>query len=157
NYQDLLQSKDGGRAVAGARSSYNLRAADAPAEAIASGNAEVLRLALNTAPPALRRQRAPNGRPQTSTPASTTEAARQYGQQSQFAGGRTFFQNDRQWVDSLVQQQKNPRSVRVQFGSTEYFELIRKQPRSVPWLALGRNLQFVIVCAVYVIYELLLA
>ena len=81
------------------------------------------------------------------------ERMEQYTQQQRFVNGRNFFQNGNQWVDSSVQKQQNAKRVRVQFNSTEYFELVRKQPQALPWLALGQNVQFVLDDTLYEIYE----
>lgn len=43
--------------------------------------------------------------------------------------------------------------MRIQFGSAEYFDLVAKQPKALPWLALGQNVQFVLNDTVYDIYE----
>jgi hypothetical protein len=77
----------------------------------------------------------------------------QYSQQTQFVAGKSFFQNDKQWIDSAVQKHASAKRVRVQFGSAEYFDLIAKQPKALPWLALGQNVQFVLDGTVYDIYE----
>ncbi|HEX4342324.1 MAG TPA: hypothetical protein VH255_02980, partial [Verrucomicrobiae bacterium] len=70
-----------------------------------------------------------------------------------FVTGRNFFQNSNQWVDASVQDNQKAKHVRVQFDSPEYFELARKQPQTLPWLALGNNVQFVLDGTVYEIYE----
>ncbi len=75
------------------------------------------------------------------------------GRQSQFVGGRTFFQNGSQWIDSRVQKANNTRQVRIQFSSPEYFDLLAQKPEVRPWLALGQNVQFVLGDTVYEIYE----
>ena len=51
--------------------------------------------------------------------------------------------------------QKSPKAtrVRIQFGSTEYFELIAQNSKALPWLALGQNVQFVLNDTLYDIYE----
>ena len=77
----------------------------------------------------------------------------QYSQQAQFVGGKSFFQNDQQWTDSAVQNHPSAKLVRIQFGSAEYFDLVAKQPKALPWLALGQNVQFVIDNTIYDIYE----
>jgi hypothetical protein len=77
----------------------------------------------------------------------------QYTQQQRYVNGRNFFQNGNQWVDSTVQDNQSAKHVRIQFNSAEYFDLISKQPQSLPWLALGNNVQFVLNGAVYEIYE----
>jgi hypothetical protein len=43
--------------------------------------------------------------------------------------------------------------VRLQFNSPEYFALAARESRALPWLSLGRNVQFVLDGAVYEIYE----
>ena len=77
----------------------------------------------------------------------------QYSQQAQFVAGKSFFQNDQQWIDSAVQKHPNAKRVRIQFGSAEYFDLVAKKPKALPWLALGQNVQFVLDNTVYDIYE----
>ena len=79
----------------------------------------------------------------------------QYSQQGkgQFVAGRNVFQNGNQWVDSQAQKQQNARRLRIQFNSPEYFDLAAKQPKALPWLALGQNVQFVLDDTVYEIYE----
>ena len=77
----------------------------------------------------------------------------QYTQQTRFAGGKNFFQNGNQWMDSLVQKTPNAKKIRIQFNSTEYFELIAKNSKALPWLALGQNVQFVLADTVYEIFE----
>ena len=83
----------------------------------------------------------------------TANRIMQYTEQQQYVNGRTFFQNNGQWIDSEVQKQKDAKRVRVQFGSTEYFDLLRKEPETRAWMALGQNIQFVLKGAVYEIYE----
>ena len=77
----------------------------------------------------------------------------QYAQQSQFVAGKNFFLNGKQWIDSEVQKHSKAKRVRIQFGSPEYFELVARDAKALPWLALGQNVQFVLENAVYDIYE----
>jgi Ca-activated chloride channel family protein len=77
----------------------------------------------------------------------------EYTQQTRFAGGRNFFQNGNQWVDTRVQQLKTPDKQRVQFNSTEYFNLVLDHPESRPWLALGANVVFAVGNTVFEVYE----
>jgi hypothetical protein len=77
----------------------------------------------------------------------------QYSQQAQFVAGKSFFQNDQQWIDSAVQKHPEAKRVRIQFGSAEYFDLAAQHPNALPWLALGQNVQFVLDHTVYDIYE----
>jgi ABC-type nitrate/sulfonate/bicarbonate transport system ATPase subunit len=65
----------------------------------------------------------------------------------------SFFQNDKQWIDSDIQKSPKATRVRIQFGSTEYFELIAQNSKALPWLALGQNVQFVLNDTLYDIYE----
>ena len=67
-----------------------------------------------------------------------------YTRQTQFAGGRNFFQNNGQWIDAGVQKLPKAKHVRIQFGSPEYFDLIKRHPETAPWLALGPQVQFVL-------------
>jgi len=82
------------------------------------------------------------------------ERAAQYTQQNKFVNGRNFFQNEQQqWIDPTVQNLANAKRVRLQFNSAEYFALAAKESRALPWLSLGRNVQFVLDGTVYEIYE----
>jgi Ca-activated chloride channel family protein len=89
--------------------------------------------------------------------ASSAEQAReklvQYSQQSQFVNGRNFFQNGNQWLDSEVQNQQAAKHIRLQFNSQDYFDFMAKNQQALPWLALGRNVEFVLDSVIYEIYE----
>ena len=71
--------------------------------------------------------------------------------QSQFAGGKTFYQNNG-WVDSEVQNLNGAKPVRIQFNSKPYFEFLAANASAAPWLALGNSVQFVLGGKVYEIY-----
>ena len=77
----------------------------------------------------------------------------QYTQQTQFVGGRSFYQNGKQWIDAAVQKLKDAKRVRVQFGSQDYFDLLARKPQTQAWLALGQNVQFALGDTVYEVYE----
>jgi hypothetical protein len=47
----------------------------------------------------------------------------------------------------------NAKSVRIQFGSKEYFEFLSQHPQAAPWLALGQNVRFALGGVVYEIVE----
>lgn len=163
NYHFFMKDKSGDKAIAGARSYNQLKSADAPSLAIAAGNVD----AFSVAPESLafeRLQRRPalvaNGSvlpaqpPAVAGKALTLEgAAQQYAQQSRFIGGKTFFQNQTNWVDADTQKFENAKKVRVQFASKEYFDLQRNHPKAQTWLALGNNVQFVMDGTVYEVYE----
>jgi Ca-activated chloride channel family protein len=89
-------------------------------------------------------------------PAASAQAREQliqYSRQSQFVNGRNFFQNGAQWMDSEVQKNQAAKHTRLQFNSPEYFDFLAKNQQALPWLALGRNVQFVLDGVVYEIYE----
>ncbi len=67
--------------------------------------------------------------------------------------GRAFYQSGDYWVDSRVQKKKSKKVVRIQFGGKKYFSLLKKQPQSGQFLALGRNVRFVMNNQVYEVYE----
>ena len=119
--------------------------ADAAAPAAASGALESRR--------ALGLPAQSGAAPAVSPADKSKERLVEYSQQAQFVAGKSFFQNDQQWIDSAVQKQPNAKRVRIQFGSAEYFDLVAKQPKALPWLALGQNVQFVLDNTVYDIYE----
>ncbi|HEX4646677.1 MAG TPA: hypothetical protein VH598_13820, partial [Verrucomicrobiae bacterium] len=167
NYFRYKTDKDGDGAVAGSRYGLALKSADSSSAAINGGQVESLRsLALPAGESEAFRRR--YGRlPESAalTPAQTTNSispagpesapARlvEYTQQTQFVAGRNFFQNRGQWIDSQAQKLPNAKRVRVQFGSADYFDLLKKHPETAPWLALGTQVQFVLDNAIYEIYD----
>lgn len=156
-YEAFKDKKDGDLGVAGSRSFQMLKTAES-AEAIVSGNVEVLRVApsavSSAAAPGTSKSIGSRNRPDEGAQAgSHLSAAKQYEQQSQFVGGRTFFQNGDQWIDAGLQRKGDARHVRLQFGSDEYFTFLRNHPIARGWLALGKNVQFALGEAVYEIYE----
>ncbi len=136
--------RSGASSVGGARYGMTLKSANAAAPAAASGAVESRR-ALGL--PGY----AGNG------PAPLADQGKEklvhYAQQTQFVAGKSFFQNEKQWIDSAVQNSPKAKRVRIQFGSAEYFNLVAKEARVLPWLALGQNVQFVLDNTVYEIYE----
>src|SRR3974390_509137 len=91
----------------------------------------------------------------SSAPAPDTTEARvaRYSQQSQFVAGKTFSQNDKQWIDSAIQKSPNAKHLQLQFGSDDYFAFLARHPQAAPWLALGQNLQLLLDDTVYDIHE----
>ncbi|HEV7926434.1 MAG TPA: VIT domain-containing protein [Verrucomicrobiae bacterium] len=141
-----FKARRGGRgALADARYGSTLRLADSPGVAAASSAFEAnLALGLPGTPVQ-----------SISTPSTDSrERVAQYTQQTRFVNGKNFFQNqDQQWIDSDVQNLANAKRVRVQFDSEEYFALAAREPHALPWLALGRNVQFALDGTVYEVYE----
>ncbi len=144
-WRDFKEERSGGKAVASARYGMAFKSANAAAPAAASGALEARR--------ALGLADGSGGAPAATAADKSKERLVQYSQQAQFVAGKSFFQNDKQWIDSAVQKHPNAKRVRIQFGSKEYFDLVAKQPKALPWLALGQNVQFVLDNTVYDIYE----
>jgi Ca-activated chloride channel family protein len=151
NYNYFMKDKGGERGVASARSYSSLKGADAPGDAIALGNVEALRAAPQSAPGRAAITVAPGLATGRKVVAEAT--AKQYAEQSRFVGGKTFFQNQSQWIDADAQRFENAKRVRVQFGSAEYFELQKKHPKAQTWLAVGNNVRFVLAGTVYEVFE----
>jgi Ca-activated chloride channel family protein len=148
-WQSLREQKVGEAAIAGARYGLALKSASSAADAISRGNEAAQRPLYPAAPRAVR-----GGTPNPAVAANTgTPDLIQYAEQSRFVGGRNFYQNGNQWLDANVQKFANAKRRRIQFNSTEYFDLVEKKPDVRPWLALGQNIQFVLDSTVYEIYE----
>ena len=77
----------------------------------------------------------------------------QYTQRAKYIAGRAFFQNGNQWIDNNVSAKNDEKSVRIKFGSDEYFALIAQHPEARPWLALGQNIKLLLGASVYDIYD----
>jgi Ca-activated chloride channel homolog len=149
-YQRSMAERYGVTPVARARSEQALRQATAPADAIRLGAQEAERgLAAQPASTAVPITRLP-GRPapavRPASPVDLTGASR-------FVGGRTFFRNDDQWIDSGIQGAQQAERRRIQIGSPEYFELLSQRPETSPWLALGPRVQFLLGRTVFEIHD----
>ncbi len=157
NYSFFMKDKSGGRAVASSQSYNRLKQADAPSLAIQEGNVDAFKAAEPAQTMPLRRYAGaatgPAAPASAGKPVTLEFAAQQYAQQSRFVAGKTFFQNQAQWVDADAQKFEKAKKVRVQFASAEYFDLQKKHPKAQAWLALGNSVQFVLEGTVYEIYE----
>ena len=69
------------------------------------------------------------------------------------AGGKTFYRNGKQWVDSQLSKLKNTEPVKIKFNSEEYFALLKNHQEASVWLALGPNVTFVMGNKVYQVEE----
>jgi hypothetical protein len=69
---------------------------------------------------------------------------RNYAQQVKRVAGRAFYQNQNRWTDSAAQGRADLKQQTIQFGSDDYFALLRDHPTAAQWLALGNNVDFVI-------------
>ena len=78
---------------------------------------------------------------------------RNLAQQVKNIQGRAVYNTGKFWVDSQVQLQKSQTVNRIQFASDGYFKLLKKEPQSAQFLALGKNIRFVMNNTIYEIYE----
>ena len=144
-WNSFKTESSGGAAVAGARYGMAFKSANAAAPAAVNGALEGRRsLGLSDVASSVA---------EPSSADRSKDRLVQYSQQTQFVAGKSFFQNQKQWIDSAVQKHPNAKQVRIQFGSAEYFDLVAKNAKALPWLALGQNVQFVLDNTVYDIYE----
>ena len=105
---------------------------------------------------------------QSSSPASLSKSApdssakkagyraaqtRNYAQQCQVVKGRAFYQNRNVWTDSTAQAGKALRLRTVKFGSSDYFDLLKRNPGVAQWLALGSNVDVVVDDTLVIIRE----
>lgn len=68
--------------------------------------------------------------------------------------GRAIYNVGNTWIDSHLQKYGQNQSVqRIQFASTDYFKLLKSQPQSAQFLALGKNVRFVMNNEVFEIFE----
>jgi len=67
--------------------------------------------------------------------------------------GKTFYRNDDIWVDSEAQQLKDPKPIKIKFGSEEYFDLLKAHEDAQQWLSVGTRCQVVIDGKLYEITE----
>jgi Ca-activated chloride channel family protein len=142
NWNDFKTETGGEKAVAASRYGLALKLADSSAAAVQGATVESVRtLGLSSA-----------NAPESQPPAGRVRVA-EYSRQTRFAGGKSFFQNNDQWIDSAVQANREAKVTRIQFGSAEYFDLATKNPKALPWLALGSKVQFVLDDTIYNIYE----
>jgi len=67
--------------------------------------------------------------------------------------GRAVYQSNNVWIDSAVQNVRTTSRRKIQFGTKEYFGLLANEPASAQFLALGKNVQFVLNNVLYEIHE----
>jgi Ca-activated chloride channel family protein len=144
SWHQFTKDQSGDAGVASALSGLALKSADAPAVATLGAEAAFSRRYGMAAGP-------------SAVPGGTVQLGRakvdSYAQQTQFVSGKNFFLNGNQWLDTAVQKIPNARTVRIQFGSKEYFDLLAEHPQAAPWLALGQNVRFALDGVVYEVVE----
>jgi Ca-activated chloride channel family protein len=143
---DAFKNETGGeKGLAGARYGGGLRMAENSSAGISAAKEANRAVGISGSVPAITAAPAPE---------SNVRLAQYSNEgQGQFVAGRNAFLNNNQWIDSLVQKQSNARHIRIQFNSPEYFALAANEPKALPWLALGQNVQFVLNGSIYEIYE----
>jgi hypothetical protein len=58
-----------------------------------------------------------------------------------------------QWIDPQVQSGTDGRPTRIRWGSPEYFQLLSQKPAAAAFLALGRNVKFMLGRELFEIHE----
>lgn len=144
-WQQFKDDRGGDSGVAGSLSSLALRSANAPSAATA-GAETAFRRSYGLAGPSV-------AQPATSGPDTSESRLVRYAQQSKYVSGKTFFQNNNQWIDSAIQKSQDATRVRLQFGSDEYFAFLGSHPEASAWLALGPNVQLLLNGKIYEIAE----
>lgn len=153
NWDSFKDERGGEKGLAGARYGIALKSANAPAAASAEGMVEASRALGGEA--FVQRYGIPGRATVLSAtpPADAKERLAQFSQQGLFVAGKNFYQNDTQWVDAAAQKLQNAKKQRLQFNSSEYFAFAAKNPRALPWLSLGQNVQFVLGDTLIEVYE----
>ncbi len=64
-----------------------------------------------------------------------------------------FVRRGNQCIDEAVSRMTDAPRVRIRFDSREFFDLLARHPKLLPYLAAGRNVQVALGATVYEIYE----
>ncbi len=67
--------------------------------------------------------------------------------------GRAMYNHANQWLDVDIQNNNTLNINKIKFNSDAYFKLVREEPESIPFLALGKNVRFVLNNQIYDIHE----
>ena len=149
SWQAFRSDRAGEGAVADAQGSIALRSAAAPAVAAAGSSAAFARRYGLASTPAASAPGAP-------APSAPTGAERvvHYAQQSRFVAGKSFFQNNGEWIDADLQKvPAKAQPIRLALGSPEYFDFVHRHPKALAWLALGPKVRFILDKTVYETYD----
>jgi len=158
---DTFKSKtDGIEGVSVARLQNTMKYAMHAESDLASGNVDAAK-AMNVPEASSTAVFAAPAAPMAGTSYNTVQAPAQdagtrvvqYTQRAKYIAGRAFFQNGNQWIDNNVSRQNDAKSVRIKFGSDDYFALLAQHPEAQPWLALGQNVKLLLASTVYDIYD----
>jgi Ca-activated chloride channel homolog len=150
-YDTYKMQVSGEAAVANARSQNSMKQAKSAADSLAYAQSEAAR-AMKAAPSASLPQQA-GYRAQVDLSRDANTRVVQYTQNARFVAGRAFYQNGSQWIDSNVSTLQAGKTVRLKFGSQEYFDFISQNPQARPYIALGQNVKLAVKDTVYDIYD----
>ena len=67
--------------------------------------------------------------------------------------GHHFVQRGGTWVDTEVEKMPEAKRIRVRFDSREFFDLLIKYPKTLPYVTAARNVALALGDTVYEIYE----
>jgi Ca-activated chloride channel family protein len=142
NFNALKEAKSGAGAVAAARAQQSLAQAKSATSSLKRSNAEAAKPGQG---PGFNNYFYSSGKAGSATAAQ---------QNIRFVSGKSFYQNASCWIDSEVQNQKaGAQKVRIKFGSSGYFKLLREKPAALKWISLGKHVEFVLDGKHYEIYE----
>jgi Ca-activated chloride channel family protein len=155
-YEKFKSQADGETGVRVARMQNEMKSSLAVDSSLSRGNAEAA-VAMSVPVTATMAPAAPMGGTSFNTVQAPAPDAGsrvlQYTQRAKYIAGRAFFQNGNQWIDNNVSKQNDEKSVRIKFGSDEYFALLVQHPEARPWLALGENVKVLLGSTVYDVYD----
>jgi Ca-activated chloride channel family protein len=128
----------GAEAVENSLDLADLKASSNTAQARRQGERLAKRAALAPAPG--------QGQPGAATtrPDAGYKETQNYAQQARVVNGRAFYQNGVTWTDATAQTKKDLKQKQVAFNSTDYFDLLAKNPDAAQWLALGNEVDVVL-------------
>lgn len=155
NFRNLSRAQSGIDATLSSRYGAQVRIAKraAPAAVAPDAGAQDERflarygLALSTSPSSA--AATPNQGQQRRAAATDLVTPSELGQQTRTVAGKTFYLNGDEWVDSAVQTKIELAPKKVEFGSADYFDLLKKDPAIGKWLSLGPKLRFLYQGAIY--------
>jgi Ca-activated chloride channel family protein len=154
-YSSMINDKTGDGAVATARAQNTMKYATVADSALDDSNVEFARGMGVAAATAIGGESGNMNISAASVAPSLDATMRvvQYTQTAKYLDGRTFYRNGNQWVDSNVSKQNSNNSVRLKFGSQEYFDFADQHPEARIYLSLGQNMKLVVANTVYEIYD----
>ena len=155
-YQAFKSKVDGSTGIAVAKAQNSMKQAMRVVDSLTAGNVSAaVAMSVPTSAVMAPAPQAMHGTSYNTIAGASPDASTrvvQYTQRAKYIAGRAFFQNGNQWIDNNVSKQNEAKSVRVKFGSDDYFALLEKHPEARPWLALGQNVKLLLASTVYDVY-----